>query len=316
VTEGALSLDADDVTTLVDVHQRALALDLRIERMLLMCVSLARAERIEMRVLKGPANAHRFYFDPSLRSFGDGDLLVASRDFERAIEVFGRLGFRRRFAEPRPSFDRRFTKAVTLIAEDGLELDLHRTLSPGPYGVLLDIDAVFAATPDAISIGGERLECLPPELSFVHACAHAVLGDATPRFASVRDVAQLLALDVDATNTIRTTKALGAGPLAHRAIALVERVLGTTPTGPLVEWARQQTPTRRDLRRLRCYQGGGNRYAGQAAATLWVLPSIRDRIDFVAALAFPNRSYLRSRSETYPRRVLRGASLVLGRRSQ
>ena len=154
---GALQLTQPQYADLLQVHEDQLAVDLGTEQMLLRCAAELEGADIALRVLKGPALAHRFYDAPSLRSFGDGDLLVTSAEFDRALALVEAAGFRRRQAAPRSGFDRRFVKAVTLHDEAGFQLDLHRALTPGPYGVLYDVDAVFAAAPDTISLGGTCL---------------------------------------------------------------------------------------------------------------------------------------------------------------
>lgn len=311
VCEGALELDPADEDALFEVHERALALDLRIERMIVAAVSLLAQRGIASRVVKGPSVARRFYPDPALRSFGDGDLLVQGADIDAAVAALEQLGFRRRFAAPRRSFDRRFVKAVTVVQPDGLELDVHRALTPGPYGVLFAAEELFAVPPDFVEIGATRVACLAPDLALAHACAHAVLGDPEPRYASVRDVAQLLGCDIDATTAIATLTRFRLELVAHRAVEQVAHLFGLTPTGPIAAWALQQRGSRADQWCLKSYEPGNARYAAQAAATFWRLPSLRDRAAYAAALAFPDRSYLRTRDETYTRRVVRSTKLVL-----
>jgi hypothetical protein len=184
-------------------------------------------------------------------------------------------------------------------------------LTPGPFGVLFDVEEIFEAAPDHIDLGGHRLRCLAPELAFAHACAHAVLGDDVPRLVSVRDVAQLLASDLDVPTTIAWCDRFRAGAVAQRAVGLVETLLGSTPSGPIAAWARRVVPSRSDRWRLRSYKGGENRYATQAAATFWVLPRVRDRLAFASALAFPDRRYLREHDTSYLRRLTRSTSLVV-----
>jgi Uncharacterised nucleotidyltransferase len=311
VCAGTLHLTPAQSDELLERHEEQLSLDLRIERMLVNCDEILGRAGIETCVLKGPALAHRFYDDPSLRSFGDGDLLVRGADVEAAVEILRREGLHRRFQAPRASFDRRFVKAITLVAGDGLELDLHRALTPGPFGVLFDVDEIFRTRLDHLHLGGRQLRCLSPELTFVHACAHAVLGDDVPRLTPVRDVAQLLAYDLDTSAAIAWCDRFRAGVVVQRAVALVETVLGFSPTAELAEWARRVTPSRADCWRLRSYASGDNRYANQAAATFWALPRVRDRLAYASALAFPDRRYLRDRDASYVRRLTRSTSLVV-----
>jgi hypothetical protein len=307
---GVLVLTDEQWRELVTRHEEQLALDLRIEHMLVECDTRLERAGIHARVLKGPALAHRFYPDPALRSFGDGDMLVDGADLDTAIDVLAEAGWRRRFAAPRRAFDRRFVKAVTLVGDEGLELDLHRALTPGPFGVLFDVDVVLNMPVDRVLVGPRALRCLSPELTLAHACAHAVLGDATPRLVPVRDVVQLLP-SVDEPLAIATFERFSAGIVAARAIALVESVLGVRPDGAFADWARTVPVSRTDRWRLESYTSTHNRYARQAAATFWTIPSLRDRVSYASALAFPQRGYLVHRHESYPRRVLRSAVLAV-----
>jgi hypothetical protein len=308
--DGALALAADQLDELLDRHEEQLAIDLRIERMLLECDTVLRREGIPARVLKGPAAA-RFYDAPELRSFGDGDVLVRGADMQAALDVLATFGMRRRFAAPRARFDTRFVKAVSLRTDEGLELDLHRALTPGPYGVLFDAEQIFATPPDHVVVGDRMLPCLDPQLAFAHACAHAALGDDEPRLVPLRDVVELLRRGLDTPPLIRLFERFRSVAVAHRVVQLVERVLGVRLDDPFAQWARSYRPTRADHRLLRAYRGGPGRYAAQTAATFWVLPTIRDRLAFASALAFPTRGYLDARQTGYSRRLLRGAMLVL-----
>jgi hypothetical protein len=307
---GALALSSSQFDELMERHEEQLAIDLRLERMLVDCVAALERDGVETRVLKGPAIAHRFYDDPSLRSFGDGDILVRGVDFDTTIETLTEAGFVRRFEAPRRAFDRRFVKAVALLAGDGLELDVHRALTPGPFGVLFDADAIFRAPPDRIELGGRQLCCLTPELAFVQACAHAVLGDPAPRLVSLRDIAELARGHIDTRRAGELFRRFRAEIVAQHAVALVERVLEIALPDEFAQW-RQYTGTRADRSRLSSYSGNQPRYAAQAAATFWVLPSMRDRLSYASALAFPGRAYLRHHDRSYTRRVGRGAALLV-----
>ncbi len=70
---------------------------------------------------------------PGLRGLATVGVLAAaamnSELIAMAAVVIG--DFYRPWAERRPSYDRRFTKSVTLAGADGMELDVHRSLSDG-----------------------------------------------------------------------------------------------------------------------------------------------------------------------------------------
>jgi hypothetical protein len=311
VVEGSLLLTTEQREQLLDRHEQQLALDLRVEAMLLDCSEVLERVGVPTRLLKGPSVAHRFYADPALRSFGDGDVLVRGADMERAIAALSREGFVRRFGAPRRFFDRRYVKAVTLIRADGLELDLHRSIAEGPFGVLIDADEVFAAATEHVSIGGRSLACLPSELALVHACVHAALGDVHPRPVALRDIVQMLHHGVREEAAIDYFERFQSGIVAQRAIHLVDRALGVELTGPLAGWARSFFPRQIDEARLRAYARAEKRYVAQAASTFWALPSLRQRVGFAAALAFPTREYIRGREGTYARRLARSTTTVL-----
>ena len=109
-----------------------------------------------------------------------------------------------------PDWERRFAPSVTIRRRTGTELNLHRTLAPGPYGHLIDLDEVVASTV-AVEVGGADVLTLRPELHLAHAALHVALGGAKPPLGDVRDLALLLErtnLDVD--RVMRTIVRWGA----------------------------------------------------------------------------------------------------------
>jgi hypothetical protein len=100
-----------------------------LERLLLKLADRLETEHIDYRVLKGSAAAHLIYSEPWLRSYGDIDLLIPAQQLEATITLLTDLGYRRDRPQPRPRFDRRFGKGVTVFSPDGDPVDLHRTLA-------------------------------------------------------------------------------------------------------------------------------------------------------------------------------------------
>ncbi len=136
---------------------RLLATELTLEATLLRVAETFEHAVIPFRVLKGPAVAHLDYPDPALRDFGDIDLLIQPDDLDRTIAVLTEQGFARRFPEPRAGFDRRFTKSVSVVNPGGKELDLHRTLAPGVFGLRVKVAMLWDATPVQFVLGGRTL---------------------------------------------------------------------------------------------------------------------------------------------------------------
>ncbi len=314
VADGALEFDAADADDLSMRHDDQLALDLRLERLLCEAAGELDGAGIPYRALKGPLLAHTIYRDPALRSFGDIDILVRGADFDAAVTVLGALGFHRRFVEPRPHFDARFSKGACLERPDGLEVDLHRTLAPGPFGMLLGLTDLVGGAPQTFALGDAEITGLGRELAFVHACFHSALGDYPPRLVPFRDIAELLAAGFDASAVIDLVTEAQCETVMTRALGSLTTVLGITVEGEIAEWACGREPSRFDRWALRTYESNDRSYAKQAAVSLWAMPSMRQRFAYASALAIPSRSYVRARERGYARRIGRSFALARGAR--
>ena len=148
---------------------------------------------VRWRLTKGAALAHQDYPDPSLRTFGDVDVVVHPADWKRALDALARGGMQRFGADLGDEYDRRYGKGATLTSSDGYEVDLHRCFSVGRFGVTSQMEDAFAGA-GSILLGGRVIPTLTPEFRLVHACHHAVLGG-FQRLRAFRDVAQVLLLN-------------------------------------------------------------------------------------------------------------------------
>lgn len=292
--DGALPTTDEQLERAEWAHVEALAGVLSLERFLLDTVEALRGAGIPTRVLKGPALAHLDYPDPAWRTFGDVDLLVRAEDFDGAVAVITSLGHRRRNPEPRPGFDRRFSKGTSFLTDEGLELDLHRTFTMGPFGVRLALAELWSGSRE-FRLCGHRLEALRLEERFVHACYHAVLGEATPRLVPLRDVAQL-ALDrsLDLGRVQQLIRASGGEAVVSRAVRHAWHELAIADVIAVSAWAEAYRVNSRETADLAVYEAGST-YAIKSMASIRALPTWHDRVSFVHALALPERSYLGSR---------------------
>lgn len=309
---GALPAAPHQHTAAERAHVRALARDLVLERLLLDVSGRCAAAGIEHRVLKGPALAHSAYPSPDRRSFADVDLLVRGDDFDRTVATLVAAGGRRRFDEPRPGFTRRFGKGAA-VTIDHLDVDLHRTLAPGPFGLTVALDDLFVA-PTPVPIGGRTLLGLGATARFLHACMHAVLGDPVPRLVPLRDVAQLArttALDVDAVLAAAARWRVRA--VVQRAVRLSRHALGLPADGPLDEFAEHYRPERFERAALRSYVAADRGYPLQAAAGVRALRGVGARAAYIRAMVVPSPDYVRDRDGGYLRRA--GRALRLSRRT-
>lgn len=298
VRDGALPATQEQAAAARAAHRRVQLRVLWLEGQLVRVVDRLSAASLDSRVLKGSAVAHLDYPEPSLRSFVDLDLLVRGRDVDRVVQVLGDAGLQRTLAEPRPGFDRRFDKGMTLVPADGsavYELDLHRTFVLGPWGVLMDCDDLWDDGVE-FTLGGHRLRALTPANRFMHACFHAALGDWPLRLGSLRDIAQMLRTqDSDPADIRRTAAAWGADAVVATAVSDARRLLELGPGGSLSSWAERYVPGRREESWLALHTQPDKTFAALALTTLRVLPRWRDKAAYVRALAMPDASYTEGR---------------------
>ena len=132
-----------------------------LERWTLEVVQLFADAAIEVRLLKGPAVAHLDYPDPAWRAFGDIDVLVPSAQYDDAIRALLAVGGRRRSQEVRPGFDRRFGKGACVTLLNGVQVDVHRTLASGPFGLTVDlgVEILSSQLQHIRSIGSTQHAC-------------------------------------------------------------------------------------------------------------------------------------------------------------
>jgi hypothetical protein len=271
-----------------------MALAVRIDDIVRRVAEIFHASSVPMRLLKGAATAHLDHVDPSLRSYGDADILVPTRHYERAGQLLKRAGFERRSPEFTRGFDSRFAKSVTFITRDGFELDLHRTIVYGPFSVGIPEADLWKPGP-SFDIGGASVEALEVNRRFLHACVHTAVGSATPRFTSLRDVVVLGsgAIAPDEIASIATRWRIE--PVVVRAAELVRSYFGHE-----LDWVGELLPVPASDFRLRCSLDERSPWAAATVGLLVTLPSWSDRAALArmlsASLRTPRERSLGSRA--------------------
>lgn len=290
---GALDLTDEQVDALLALHRDGMTWCLKAEQKLLRLADAFEAEGIGYAVLKGPALAHTVYEEPCLRPFGDLDLLVRSRDYDRAAALLGRLGHVRRRPEPRPGWEARFGKAsVHIDPDDGIEVDLHRTLVLGPFGQwidggeLMDHRATFP-------LGGREVSRLDDTGMLLNVALHAALGWADPRLMPLRDTAELDARgDVDLDRLAAWTERWHLVAPLTQASNLLEVRLGRRAGRSLR--LLPDLASRGDRRRLSAY-GGRREKAALPLGTIRAIPGLPAKVEYALGLALPSEDFLRHR---------------------
>lgn len=274
----------------VDAHHDACVLAVLLERELLEATARLRHVGLAPVVLKGPAVAHTAYPDPAIRPFADVDLLLPAEQMDTAVAVLTAAGGIRRYPEPRPGYDRRFGKGVSLRMPSGAELDLHRTLAPGYFGFRVDLPHLFATT-TTLDLAGCRLRVLGPTERLLHACLHAVLGDREPRLLALRDVAQLVSAGA-ALPVVHQARAWCIESVVAEAITTSWQILGLRPDagGDIVAWAHSYRCGRRQRRHLDRYHGPQRSSASLSIGALGAVPGWTGKLAYGLDLAFPRRS--------------------------
>lgn len=303
---GSLILTGDQARALSSAQTDAMCSCLHLEATLLDVAQAMSEAGVGIRVIKGPASAHLDYPAAELRHFGDLDLLVRSEETDLAKEVLDRLGYARSTPEPRPGFDRRFGKGATFVAGDGTNIDLHRTFVMGPLGLRIDLDDVWAQT-DFFTLAGEKVETLAPVHRLLTACYNAVIGDATPRLSTLRDIVQLCLSDRVTTKEAEETAGRWGGQyILARGITAAWTTLDVADVVGLSAWAMRLDADHDGERLVALYHDAGAGYSGLSWATARMLPA-RDRIAFLGALAFPKGGRLGKRGWGLRERLRRAA---------
>jgi hypothetical protein len=256
------------------------------------------AAGIEMRVLKGLAVAHLDHLDPSFRASADHDLLVRSEAIDDAVALLAAQGYARDLPERRRGHDRRFAKDVTLQLRDRFEIDLHRLPLAGPLGLALDLDALWEGSALFV-LGGRSLPALDSTGRFCHAAWSLALTDPEPRLVPALDLVainQRHGVDPERLDAIAPT---GAGRAAvDAAIELSASLLGPSVEA-LLPSPHAGQPSRWERRAMATYPGQGGSKAGQLLAATQALPTSRDRLAYLAALALPANAYRRARHQAH-----------------
>ena len=289
IATGDLVATDEQASAVHEHHVGAMGTALELEALALDVVDLLAREGLEVRIIKGLATAHLDHPDPARRSFGDVDLLVAPGRFRDTIDVLEANGWQRDLPERRPGFDERFGKDGTLQRERWGQVDLHRTLTLGPFGLWIDLDELWAGS-EPFALADRTVEALDPPRRLLHACYAAVLTDPVPRLSLLRDVALLAAegpgVLAEAIELSRRWR--GEAVLSLGLNLAIER-LGIPATPHAYE------PSRAEHVALHSYdsQGGSNTRLLLTGAL--ALPTWRDRAAYLRALLLPTRSYREAR---------------------
>jgi hypothetical protein len=295
---GRLELESAQAEELLEHQRSAMLLALAIEQQLLGLKDAFAAAGVRAVVLKGPAAAHSFYPDPAMRPFGDLDLLVSTTDWRPACEVLLRQGYTRNLPEPRRGFDERFGKAATHSDRTGLQVDLHRTVVLGPFGLWLDPEELMAHG-STFLLGGRPIDRLDATGMLLNAVLHAALGATPPLLLPIRDVVQAAwHPEVDWGLLTEWVSRWHLAIAFRQAFNLVSQELNTELPAAAGR-AAADVPRRSEVRALRAYTEGRRSGAVARSATR-AIPGLMGKAAYLFGLLVPSREFLRARAGGSP----------------
>ena len=230
------------------------------------------AAALRWRLTKGAALAHLDYPDPTLRTFGDVDLVVHPDDWLASLDVLRHAGMRREAEGLGDLYDRRYGKGATLTSPEELEVDLHRRLAIGRFGVTSRTEDLFQHA-DAVTLAGRSIPVLTSEHRLLHACYHATLGGFR-RLRAFRDVAQLiLVTGANWVETVESAKRWKAEAVVAAAVIETWTALGLADS-EVHDWARNVKISVGDRRALRVFENE-RPFSAQALTALPRLPVLQ-----------------------------------------
>lgn len=292
-----------------DVHAQAMATALLLDRELLEVSDLFESHGLDAIVLKGTAAAHLDRPDPARRSYGDVDMLVPGPHVGAAERLLTEAGGRRAHREPRPGYDRRFGKGASFRMPSGLEVDLHRTLALGPFGLAIQ-PRELSAGGETFALGGRTLRALDRPRRFLHACYHAVLGRARPRVVPLLDVAWTAPQDEHEHATVAHLAASWrSGAVVEHAAAVARAELGWEPS-TFARWGPTELGiTAQQQRWLAGYLGEDRTSARLTLSAVEAIDGWGARADYLRAVLWPSSLGARQAA----RRLVSGARSVVQR---
>ena len=187
---------------------------------------------ISLMPYKGPTLAQQLYGDVALRSFSDLDLLVRTRDVQRATDALQALGYA---ADPPIPASRRAAH-LALASEQmfrrntgAVLVELQWRIAPAYFSVGFDWDW-FWHTAVRVSLGERQAPALAPEALLLVLSVHGA-KHCWGSLGWIADIAQLLrkfpGLDWDSVLT--TARSLGIERLLLLALAVAEKMLAVSP---------------------------------------------------------------------------------------
>ena len=210
---------------LLESHRAQVFATLGMTAELFRLLELFAVQDIPALVVKGPVLAMQAYGDPTMRSYGDLDLLVRQRDIRRATESLEATGHQA--AVPLSAIDAQRIPGQYLFANSdrNLLVELHNDFTLRYFPRRLPLDKLFERH-ILVGLDGHEAPTLAVEDHLVYICVHGATHF-WGRLSWIADVAALVTrqADVDWQKAMNTAKEMGAERMLHTGLRLASDLL-------------------------------------------------------------------------------------------
>jgi Uncharacterised nucleotidyltransferase len=211
--------------TLLERHRAQVFSTLRMTAELFQLLNLFASKEVAAVVVKGPALAVQAYGDPSMRSYGDLDLLVRQRDIRNATELLQTASYRPTVSVG--AIDAGKIPGQYLFSKPGdkLLVELHSDFTLRYFPRRLPLEKFFARR-ILICLDAHEIPALSVEDELVYICIHGT-KHFWERLIWIADVAALVTRQssIDWPGVRETAKEVGAQRMLHTGLRLASDVL-------------------------------------------------------------------------------------------
>ena len=210
---------------LLERHRAQVFSTLRMTAELFRLLELFAAKKIPMLVVKGPVLAMQAYGDPTMRSYGDLDLLVLQRDIRHATESLQAAGYQA--TVPLSAIDAGKIPGQYLFSKPDAKLlvELHNDFTLRYFPRRLPLEKLFARR-ILVALDGREAPALAVEDELVYICIHGT-KHFWERLSWIADVAALVTrqVGIDWQGAKETATKVGAERMLHTGLRLASDLL-------------------------------------------------------------------------------------------
>jgi hypothetical protein len=225
-------LSADSVpaaarATLAEARRAQLFFSMRMSAELFRLADRFAERAIPMLVVKGPALTAQAFGDPSMRTYGDLDLLVRHADIARATQLMIDAGYQAQIPAQAIAAGRIPGQYMFRPPEAHLLVELHNDRTMRYYPRPLPIEKLFARSV-RVPIDGREISAPSLEDHLILICIHGA-KHFWERLTWIADVAALLTRhpEIDWPQAQQAAQEVGAESMLHVGLLLAEKVLLT-----------------------------------------------------------------------------------------